>query len=126
MGKLTVLYVDDEPDLRDVSSLALQLDPDIEVYVAASGEEALSLLTSGACAPDVVLLDVMMPNLDGPGVLKQLRNDDRFLRLPVIFITARVREQEIAHLKSLGAAGVIAKPFDPMTLATDVRALFGG
>lgn len=118
---LKVLYVDDEPDIREVAVMALELDPGVDAQGAASGDEALALLTEGRFRPDVVLLDVMMPRQDGPAVLASMR--ERGLAVPVIFITARARSHEVAGFLELGAVGVIPKPFDPMTLALEVRAV---
>ena len=118
---LTVLYVDDEPDIREVAVMALELDDGVEARAAASGPEAMSILTEGGFKPDVVLLDVMMPGKDGPAVLAELRA--RGFRMPVIFITARAQAHELAHYLNICAEGVITKPFDPMTLALELRAI---
>ncbi len=123
MGRLSVLYVDDEPDLRDVAAMSLELDTDIEVQVAGNGPEALRLLADGACTPGVILLDVTMPEMDGPSVLARLRQTDQYATTPVIFVTARVQRQEIELFKSLGAIGVISKPYDPLKLAATVRSI---
>jgi CheY-like chemotaxis protein len=117
---LKILYVDDEPDIREVAVMALELDGSIEARAAGSGPEAMSMLTEGF-EPDAVLLDVMMPGKDGPAVLTELRARD--YRKPVIFITARAQAHELAHYLAIGAAGVITKPFDPMTLALELRAV---
>lgn len=119
---LNLMHVDDEPDIREVAAFAFELDPDIALASYASGAEALARLDAGA-RPDVVLLDVMMPSLDGPGVLAALRELDGMDRTPVIFMTARVQSDEVERLKQIGAIGVIVKPFDPMTLARQVRDL---
>jgi two-component system OmpR family response regulator len=124
MSGLKVLYVDDEPDIREVAALSLQLDPLIEVRPAASGAEALKVFASGDWTPDVVLLDVMMPGMDGPGVLSALRETG--VETPVVFITARAQSHERGRLMDLGALGVISKPFDPMSLAKDLRAVLAG
>ncbi len=116
-----ILYVDDEADIREVAELSLALEPDFEVRSCASGPEALVLAPSWR--PDLILLDVMMPGMDGPAVLKELRGLAETAATPIIFITARTQQQEVAQLRALGAAGVIAKPFDPMTLGRQVRAL---
>ncbi|HEX4196462.1 MAG TPA: response regulator [Caulobacteraceae bacterium] len=121
MSPLKVLYVDDEPDIREVATLSLQLDPTIEVRAAESGPEALALIVRGDWAADVVLLDVMMPGMDGPGVLKALR--EMGVTTPVVFITARAQSHERGWLIDLGALGVMTKPFDPMSLAKDLRAV---
>ncbi len=119
---LKVLHVDDEPDIREVASLSLDLDGDIETRSAASGMDALALL-AGDFRPDVILLDVMMPDLDGPGTLQRLRLLPGYADTPVIFMTARALSHEQGSFIALGALGVITKPFDPMTLATQVRDL---
>ena len=115
-----ILYVDDEPDIREVAQMALELEPDFEVRMAASGAEGLA--EAAEWSPDLVLLDVMMPQMDGPTVLEKLRADPATAGIPVVFITARTQAQEVAALKCLGALGVIAKPFDPMSLGQDTRA----
>ena len=115
-----VLYVDDEPDIREVAGMALELDPDFEVRCCASGREGLA--TARDWLPHIVLLDVMMPGLDGPGTLDILKADPGLAHIPVVFITARVHAGEIEAFRERGAAGVLRKPFDPMTLAEDVRA----
>jgi two-component system OmpR family response regulator len=119
---LKVLYVDDEPDIREVGSMALELDGSMEVSPASSGPEALSLL-EGGLRPDAILLDVMMPGMDGPAVLAELKKRPELAQIPVIFITARAQAHELARFESLGAIGVITKPFDPMTLSIELRAV---
>lgn len=122
---LTVLHVDDEPDIREVATFSLELDPDIALTTVGSGAAALDLL-QGGLKPDVILLDVMMPQLDGPGTLAQLRALPGLGATPVIFMTARVQASERDRYLDLGAIGVITKPFDPMTLASQVRDLLAG
>lgn len=117
---LNVMHVDDEPDIREVAAIALELDPELVLTSVASGAEALVRLADGA-RPDVMLLDVMMPVMDGPGVLARLRQMEGVGKTPVIFMTARAQSDEIERLKSLGAIGVVVKPFDPMTLARQLR-----
>lgn len=119
---ITLMHVDDEPDIREVAAMALELDPEISLTSMASGEAALEQLSAGA-RPDVILLDVMMPQMDGPGVLAALRRIEGLDETPVIFMTARAQSGEIDRFKTLGAIGVITKPFDPMTLASQVRDL---
>jgi CheY-like chemotaxis protein len=119
MTSFRVLLVDDEPDIRDVVEISLGLDPLIAVRSCASGREALRV--AAEWMPDVMLCDVTMPDMDGPATLAALRKCRRTENVPVIFITARAQSQELDYFKSLGAAGVISKPFDPMTLSADVR-----
>ncbi len=118
---LRVLYVDDEPDIREIVALSLSLDPGIAAETAPSGAAALARARTGGL--DLILLDVMMPEMDGPTTLAHLRADPATADIPVAFVTARTQGHEVAHFRGLGAVGVVAKPFDPMTLAADVRAL---
>ncbi|MBW3618533.1 MAG: response regulator [Proteobacteria bacterium] len=126
MSKLNILYVDDEPDIREVACMSLGLDPDLEVRAVDSGQQALALLESGSWRPDAVLLDVMMPGLDGPGTLQALRTLPGYGSTPVVFITARAQPHEQHRYVELGAVGVITKPFNPMTLAGELRTLLSG
>jgi CheY-like chemotaxis protein len=119
MTAVRVLHVDDEPDIREVVKLSLSLDPDFSVRGCASGGDALSAAASWS--PNLILLDVMMPNMDGPTTLAHLRQSPQTANIPVVFMTARAQPRELEHFVSLGAEGVIAKPFDPMTLAGAVR-----
>jgi CheY-like chemotaxis protein len=115
-----ILVVDDEPDLRNLLRLCLVEVGGYGVDLCSSGPDALARLETDR--PDLILMDVMMPGLDGPATLAALR--DRGLGTPVVFLTAKVQAPEVAALKAQGALGVIAKPFDPMTLADEVRALW--
>jgi CheY-like chemotaxis protein len=114
-----VIYVDDESDIREVASMALELDAALEVRTCAGGQEALEVARSWK--PNLILLDVMMPGMDGPMTLEELRRDAITQNIPVVFITARTQARDVERFLQLGAAGVIAKPFDPMALAEDVR-----
>jgi len=120
---LEILHVDDEPDIREVAALSLAIDPKIIVRSAKSGLEALEQLDSG-WKPDVVLLDVMMPDLDGPGTLERIRQRPAHVDTPVIFMTARAQPSEQARFIAMGAIAVITKPFDPVTLAAQIREHF--
>ncbi|WP_428156187.1 response regulator [Brevundimonas sp.] len=117
---LTVMHVDDEPDIREVAAFALELDPDLALTSVASGAEAMVQLETGP-APDIILLDVMMPSMDGPSVLVRLREISGLEKTPVVFMTARAQSEEVERLMALGAIGVVVKPFDPMTLARQLR-----
>ena len=117
-----VLYVEDEDDIRTVAQLALEAVGGLTLKSCSSGEEAVQAAVS--FAPDLILLDVMMPGMDGPSTLAALHKLDPLKDVPVIFMTAKVQPSEIAHYRSLGALDVIAKPFDPMTLADQVRAVW--
>jgi CheY-like chemotaxis protein len=115
-----ILYVDDEPGMREIATLALEREPTFEVRACASGAEALDSLDEWR--PDLVMLDVVMPDMDGPATLARMRATECGRHMPVVFITARSRPEDVEQLVALGAAGVIAKPFNPRTLADDVKA----
>ena len=117
-----ILYVDDEPDIREIVQMALGLVETLVVDTADSGSRALESMRSQR--PDLVLLDVMMPNMDGPTTLQQMRVSAQLQSIPVIFMTAKAMPQEVARFRALGAAAVIAKPFDPMLLAEQVFAIW--
>ena len=117
-----ILYVDDEPDIREIVQMALGLVPTLSVSTADSGIRALRSMQ--AKRPDLVLLDVMMPNMDGPTTSQQMRSQAELQSIPVIFMTAKAMPQEVARFRSLGAAAVIAKPFDPMLLGEHVLAIW--
>ncbi|MBA4789333.1 MAG: response regulator [Pseudomonadota bacterium] len=118
---LRVLYVDDDADIREIAALSLGLDPTIAVETAPSGQAAVERTRQGGL--DLILLDVMMPQMDGRTTFAALQELGLDRPVPVVFVTARTQAHEIALFKGLGAIGVIAKPFDPMTLAREVRAL---
>ena len=117
-----ILHVDDEPDIREVAKLSLEGVGGFTVEVCASGEEALEAVPR--FKPDLILLDVMMPIMDGPSTLRALRDGDKTTGIPIVFMTAKVQKLEIAEFKELGAIDVIEKPFDPMTLADQVKAIW--
>ncbi len=123
MSIKSVMMVDDEPDIRRIGQMSLELLGKRRVCLAASGREALAL--AAAARPDVILLDVMMPDLDGPATLALLREQASTASIPVIFMTARVQKREVERYLELGAAGVIYKPFDPMTLAGEIDRIAG-
>jgi CheY-like chemotaxis protein len=117
-----VLYIEDEPDIRLVAEIALRQVGGLDVITCPGGEEGLKLISD--FMPQLVILDVMMPGMDGPQILLKLRDMPAFSETPVVFITAKVQPDEVEQFKSLGAADVISKPFNPMTLANDVRAIW--
>jgi CheY-like chemotaxis protein len=115
----TVLLVDDAPDVRRIAELSLARVGGFTVHTAASGKEAVEAALR--LRPDVVLLDVMMPDMDGPSVLAALAARPETAAIPIVFVTARAQRHEVERFVALGAAGVIAKPFDPMTLSAQLR-----
>jgi len=119
----SILCVEDDPDIQVVSKMALEFVGNFVVRICSSGAEALQLVAAGYI-PDLLLLDVMMPEMDGPDTLAKLRLLACTARTPVIFMTAKLHSSEINYYMTLGALGVIAKPFNPMQLANQVRQLW--
>ena len=117
-----ILYVEDEPDIRMVAQMALQAVGGFTVIACASGQEALD--AAPGAAADLLLLDVMMPGMDGPTTLKGLRQLPATANTPVIFMTAKVQAAEVAVYKGLGALEVIPKPFDPMELSAQIQRIW--
>jgi CheY-like chemotaxis protein len=118
----TILYIEDETDIQAVARLALEAIGGFVVETCSSGREGVAEAEKNP--PDIILLDVMMPEMDGPATLLALRQLPDLAGVPVVFMTAKVQPQEVANYRALGAADVIAKPFDPMTLADQVRAIW--
>jgi two-component system, OmpR family, response regulator len=116
-----VLIAEDDPDIMALIALALGRFGGMAVTCCADGRAALEGVTS--VWPQLVLLDVMMPELDGLETLARLRADPRTATIPVVFLTARVQPQDRELYLARGALGVIAKPFDPLTLARQLRRL---
>ena len=114
-----ILVVDDDDDIRRIAALSLQRLGGFQVVLAADGAAALEL--ARAEAPDLILLDVSMPDIDGPATLAALRATPSTASIPVIFFTATANEAEVLRLVSLGAAGVLAKPFEVQDLPRQVR-----
>lgn len=117
-----VLYVEDEPDIRAIGVLSLEAVGKLEVCACASGREALERAPD--FAPDLLLLDVMMPEMDGVATLRALRQLPAIASSPAVFLTAKAQPHELRALQQAGAIGVVAKPFDPMTLAEELQAMW--
>ena len=117
---IQVLYVEDEADIREVTEFALE-DEGFELITCTSGQEALG--KAAGMKADLILLDVMMPGMDGPTTLENLRSLPQFKKTPVIFMTAKVQPEQVAQYKSMGALGVISKPFNAMLLANEIRTM---
>ncbi len=120
---LRVLYVDDEADIRTIVKFALENDDGFQVEVCASGKEAVDKVER--YAPDLILLDVMMPGMDGPTTFKRLRELDGCRKTPVVFVTAKAQSRDVQQFLAMGAIDVIAKPFHAMKLADQVRTIWG-
>lgn len=117
-----IFYVDDEPDIQTVGRMALETVGGFTVESCDSGREALEKLP--AFAPDLIILDVMMPGMDGPETFRRLREIPALDDVPVVFFTAKAQASELAALRDLGAIDVLTKPFDPMRLSDDIRKIW--
>lgn len=118
---MKVLVVDDEEDVRFVAQMSLERGGGMTVVLASSGEEGIARARSEQ--PDFILLDLMMPGMDGAATFQQLRIEKETASIPVVFFTATAMAPEVQGLKELGAKGVVVKPFNPMTLAAEVAAI---
>ncbi|HEY8572832.1 response regulator [Phenylobacterium sp.] len=123
---MRVLYIDDDPFIREIAEMSLGFDPSFDVRLAENGSDALRLVEDQSWAPELFLIDVMMPGMDGPQLLAALRATGRFTHTPAIFVTARAQPHEHKRLLEAGPIGIITKPFEAATLAADVRRLVEG
>ena len=117
-----ILYAEDEDDIREIATLALETIGELETITCESGVPVIELALS--FQPQLILLDVMMPDMDGPTTLKALKTHEQLKSTPVVFLTAKILPDEIERFKSLGAVAVISKPFDPMTLADQIKQIW--
>src|SRR5258705_12837509 len=117
-----ILYVEDEPDIRSIATMALEMVGGFQVIACESGPDALA--KAPASNADLLLLDVMMPGMDGPATLRALRETFAMGETPVIFMTAKVQPSEVAEYRALGALDVLAKPFDPMRISEEIRRIW--
>ena len=113
-----ILFVDDDEDIRTIAHLSLTAVGGWQVTLADSGSLALEKAVQDP--PDLIILDMMMPGMDGLATLQRLRDDERTASIPVIFLTAKVQKTEVDRYRSVGA-GLIVKPFDPMKLPDEIR-----
>lgn len=116
-----ILCVDDEADILSVAKLSLETVGGFQVSCCSSGIEAIQEIEG--LAPDLVLLDVMMPTMGGPATLKSLKEMPSNANTPIVFMTARVQPAEVQAYLEMGASAVISKPFDPMELPNKVRGI---
>lgn len=117
-----ILYVEDDPDIQTIAMMVLETISGYDVTACSSGKDAIAAAQN--FTPDLILLDVMMPGMDGPETLSELRKLSGFESIPAVFMTAKVQPQEVEGYLDLGAVGVIAKPFDPMTLAEELEKIW--
>jgi CheY-like chemotaxis protein len=117
-----ILLIEDESDIRTVACMALEALGGYTVLPCPSGQAALAVAAEAQA--DLILLDVMMPGLDGPSTLRELRKIPETAGTPVVFMTAKVQPAEVAQYLALGALDVVAKPFDPMAVAADIQRIW--
>ncbi|HEX3318864.1 MAG TPA: response regulator [Solirubrobacteraceae bacterium] len=118
-----ILLIDDEPDIREVFKVSLEAVAGWQILTAGTGAEGAEL--AAQWRPDAIVLDVMMPELDGPATLEVLRGRRETRNIPVLFMTAKAQAGELSRIATLGVAGVIAKPFDPMSLHERIAGALG-
>jgi CheY-like chemotaxis protein len=119
-----VLIADDEPDILEISRIALETVGGFEVAVCSSGRELLDRLAD--FEPDLIMVDVLMPDMTGPEILAEVRRMPHLDSVPVVYITGVIQGDELDELRESGVVDVILKPFDPMTLADRVNSIWGG
>lgn len=117
-----ILYVDDDPDIQAVAQIALESIGGYVVQLCGSGNDAVRLASQ--IRPDLILLDVVMPEPDGPATLAKLKADVSVSQIPVIFMTGRAQTKDRGELEALNVIGILGKPFDPMTLAAQVAEIW--
>ena len=123
MERKRVLIIDDEDDIREVAKISLELIGGWEVSTSGSGAEGLTSAVDQQ--PDAILLGVMMPEMDGPATFEKLQGEEATRSIPVILLTAKARASEQENFNGLGVQGVLTKPFDPLTLSSDVSKVLG-
>jgi len=119
---LRILLIEDDPDIQKMIQLSLKFQGGHQVSVASDGREGLVKAT--AELPDLILLDVMMPEMDGYEACRRLKSEPTTSQIPIVFLSARAQESEIQRGRELGAIGYLVKPFDPMTLASQLDTLY--
>lgn len=113
-----VLIIDDEDDIREVAALSLEATAGWQVFTAASGAQGIEV--AKAQQPDAILMDVMMPDVDGPSTFREMQQIPSIVHIPVVLLTAKVQGVDKRRFAGLGVAGVLFKPFDPLTLAEQI------
>jgi CheY-like chemotaxis protein len=115
-----ILIIDDEEDIREVAALSLETTAGWEIVTANSGAEGIRLAAECSPAPDAILMDVMMPGMDGPTTFRRMQEDPAIAGIPVLLLTAKVQGVDQRRFAGLGVAGVLFKPFNPLTLAAEI------
>lgn len=117
-----IMHIEDDPSIQQVAKIALEAVGGFTVHSCSSGKQALADFAN--VQPQLILLDVMMPGMDGPTTLQQLKQQFDLSAIPIVFMTAKVQSSEIASYKALGAVEVVVKPFDPMTLSSQLEQIW--
>ncbi|WNO59508.1 response regulator [Rheinheimera sp. MMS21-TC3] len=117
-----IMHVEDDPSIQQVAKIALEAVGGFNVHTCSSGKQALA--DYATVLPQLILLDVMMPGMDGPTTLLQLQQQFDLSQIPIVFMTAKVQSNEIASYRALGAVDVVVKPFDPMTLSSQLQQIW--
>lgn len=117
-----IMYAEDEPDIRMIVQVAIEATSPCQIAFAENGQDLLDKVED--FMPDLIMLDVMMPEMDGPTALKKLRENPATKDIPVIFMTAKAQVHELEELKSLGVVDVLTKPFDPIQLYTNIKEIW--
>lgn len=120
-----ILIIDDEDDIREVAALSLEATAGWEIVAASSGAEGIKAAADPAQRPDAILMDVMMPGMDGPTTFRRMQQDPEIASIPVLLLTAKVQGVDQRRFADLGVAGVLFKPFDPLTLAQQISMTLG-
>ena len=118
-----ILIIDDEDDIREVAALSLEATAGWTIYTASSGKSGIE--EAAKLKPEAILMDVMMPGMDGPTTFKQLQLNEQTRGIPVILLTAKVQGVDQRRFAGLGVSAVLFKPFDPLTLATQISEVLG-
>jgi len=121
----TILIIDDEDDIREVAALSLEATAGWQIITASSGLEGIEAAANPTRRPDAILMDVMMPGMDGPTTVRNMRQKPEIAGIPVLLLTAKVQGVDQRRFADLGVAGVLFKPFDPLTLASQIAQALG-
>ena len=120
-----ILIIDDEEDIREVAALSLEATAGWEIVTASSGADGILAAGNSKPVPDAILMDVMMPEMDGPSTFRLMQQNPELAGIPVLLLTAKVQGVDQRRFAGLGVAGVLFKPFDPLTLAAQISQALG-
>lgn len=120
-----ILIIDDEDDIREVAALSLEATAGWEIITASSGADGIQAASNPKHRPHAILMDVMMPGMDGPTTFRKMQQNPEISEIPVLLLTAKVQGVDQRRFADLGVAGVLFKPFDPLTLASQISQVLG-